>query len=269
MILDADAAHNQLLAALPDPDRRRWLGLLEPVELKLGQVLCEPACAPAHVYFPTTAIVSLLHVLSDGGSSEVAMVGCEGVVGICSFMGGDSTPRRTVVRSAGRGFRIKTHVMKDEFERCTAVKHLVLKYTQALMTQMFQTAVCNRHHSVDQRLCRSLLHSLDRLRGSELKTTHDLLAQMLGVRRSGVTVAMLKLQAAGVIRSLPGHTTVLDRRGLEQRSCECHAVVKREYDRLMPQRIATPQGFSWGGGSVCAAAWERDVHDKDRLAATV
>lgn len=240
MILDADVSANRLFAALPEADRHRWLKLLEPVVLPLGRVLYEPGVRPSHVYFPTTAVVSLLNVLSDGGTAEAAVVGREGIVGICAFMGGGSSPRQTVVRSAGRGFRLKTSVMQEEFEHHTTVKHLVLRYTQALISQMFQTGVCNRHHSVDQRLCRCLLATLDRLHTQELVLTHELIARLLGVRRSSVTDATLRLQADGLIRYLPGHILVLDRPGLERRSCECHAVVKREYARLLPDGLGWP-----------------------------
>ncbi len=238
MPFQSAVTENHLLAALPDADRQRWLAQLEPVALPLGQVLYESGRTPTHVYFPTTAIVSLLYVLDDGGTAEIAMVGHEGVVGIASFMGGHNTPSRAVVRSAGKGFRLKERLIKEEFEDHPSVQHLMLRYTQALITQMSQTAVCNRHHSVDQQLCRCLLHTLDRLRGNELVLTHELIAHMLGVRRGGVTEAALKLQAAGLIRYHPGHITVLDRPGLEHRSCECHSVVKREYDRLLPELVA-------------------------------
>ncbi len=235
-----NAIHNHLLAALPDAERQRWRPQLEPVNLALGQVLGESGWTASHVYFPTTAIVSLLYVLHDGGSTELAVVGREGVVGISAFMGGHSTPSQAVVRSAGRGFRLKAGFIGHAFETQAAVQHLMLRYTQALMTQMAQTAVCNRHHSVDQQLCRCLLHGLDRLPGNELVMTHELIANLLGVRRGGVTEAALKLQAAGLIRYHPGHITVLDRAALERRSCECHAVVKREYDRLLPVQARAP-----------------------------
>ncbi|KNZ31885.1 MAG: Crp/Fnr family transcriptional regulator, partial [Methylibium sp. NZG] len=187
-----------------------------------------------HVYFPTTAIVSLLYVMEDGASAEIAVVGNEGLVGVSLFMGGGSTPSRAVVQSAGRGFRLAAAVMKAEFDRAGPVLHLLLRYTQALITQMLQTAVCNRHHSLDQQLCRWLLLSLDRLEGSELVMTQELIANMLGVRREGVTEGALKLQGAKLIRYSRGRITVLDRPGLEKRTCECYAVVKKEYDRLLP-----------------------------------
>jgi CRP-like cAMP-binding protein len=190
------------------------------------------------VYFPTTAIVSLLYVMEDGASAEIAVVGCEGVVGIALFMGGETTPSRAVVQSAGQGYRLHAPAIKDEFNRSGPVMHLLLRYTQALITQMAQTAVCNRHHSLDQQLCRWLLLSLDRLSGSELVMTQELIANMLGVRREGVTEAALRLQRLGLIRYARGHIMVLDRPALEARVCECYAVVKKEYDRLLPHRQA-------------------------------
>src|SRR5471030_817035 len=225
--------HNHLLAALPHDEWKRWLPHLEKVEMPLGQVLYESGATLSHVYFPTTAIVSLLYVLENGASAEIAVVGNEGLVGISLFMGGESTPSRAVVQSAGNGFRLQSKVVKDEFNRAP-VLHLLLRYTQALITQMSQTAVCNRHHSVDQQLCRWLLLSLDRLQGLELVMTQELIANMLGVRREGVADATGKLQEAGVIRYRRGHIKVLDREKLEGLSCECYAVVKKETDRLLP-----------------------------------
>lgn len=225
---------NHLLAALPTYIQQSWLPQLEPVEMPLGEVLYESGVTLTHVYFPTTAIISLLYVMEDGASAEIAVVGNEGIVGISLFMGGESTPSRAVVQSAGQGFRLKAQVLKEEFNRAGPVLHLLLRYTQALITQMAQTAVCNRHHSLDQQLCRWLLLSLDRLQGDELVMTQELIANMLGVRREGVTEAALKLQSAGLIRYARGRITVLDRAGLEQRTCECYAVVKKEYDRLLP-----------------------------------
>ena len=229
-----DPNANGLIAALSLAEQARWLPLLEPVELPLGQVLYESGRELTHVYFPTTAIVSLLYVMENGASAEIAVVGNEGLVGISLFMGGGSTPSRAVVQSAGQGYRLGAPAMKDEFNRAGPVMHLMLRYTQALITQMAQTAVCNRHHSLDQQLCRWLLLSLDRLPGSELVMTQELIANMLGVRREGVTEAALKLQAAGLIRYTRGRVNVLDRPGLEQRTCECYGVVKKEYDRLLP-----------------------------------
>ena len=234
-----DPRTNDLLAALPAQEFDRWLPQLEPVTLKLGQVLYESGKRMSHVYFPTSAIVSLLYVLEDGASAEIAVVGHEGVVGISLFMGGESTPSRAVVQSAGQGFRLRGQAVKDEFERAGPVMRLMLRYTQALITQMAQTAVCNRHHALDQQLCRWLLLSLDRLEGDELNMTQELIANMLGVRREGVTEAALKLQADGLISYARGHITVLDRPALEERTCECYAVVKHEYDRLLPARTAT------------------------------
>jgi CRP-like cAMP-binding protein len=230
--------HNRLIAALPEEERQHWLLQLEFVDLPLGQVLYESGGTLSHVYFPTTAIVSLLYVMGNGASAEIAVVGNEGIVGISLFMGGDSTSSRAVVQSAGQGFQLKAQSLKEEFNRAGAVLHLLLRYTQALITQMAQTAVCNRHHSLDQQLCRWLLLSLDRLQGNELLMTQELIANMLGVRREGVSEGALKLQHAGLIHYVRGHITVLDRLGLEKRSCECYAVVKKEYDRLLPAQLA-------------------------------
>ena len=235
----SSARQNRLLAALPDAEWQRWRPQLEAVDLPLGHVLYESGRTLSHVYFPATASVSLLFVLEDGASAEIAVVGNEGLVGISLFMGGESTPSRAVVQSAGQGYRLAAQTIKDEFDRSGPVMHLLLRYTQALITQMAQTAVCNRHHTLDQQLCRWLLLSLDRLRGSELVMTQELIANMLGVRREGVTEGALKLQRAGLIRYARGHVTVLDRPGLEKRTCECYAVVKSEYDRLLPPKLAT------------------------------
>jgi CRP-like cAMP-binding protein len=236
--LSTGPTENHLLAALPDTEWQRWLPHLERVEMPLGQVLYEAGGTLSHVYFPTTAIVSLLYVMENGASAEIAVVGNEGIVGISLFMGGDSTSSRAVVQSAGLGLRLKAQIMKDDFNRAGPVLHLLLRYTQALITQMAQTAVCNRHHSLDQQLCRWLLLSLDRLEGNELVMTQELIANMLGVRREGVTEGALKLQTAGLIRYARGHISVLDRDGLQKRSCECYAVVKKEYDRLLPEKAA-------------------------------
>jgi CRP-like cAMP-binding protein len=237
--MDATAHRNHLLAALPTSIQAQWFPQLESVQLLLGEVLYEPGATLSHVYFPTTSIVSLLYVMEDGASAEIAVVGNEGIVGISLFMGGESTPSRAVVQSAGQCFRLKAQTLKEEFNRAGPVLHLLLRYTQALITQMSQTAVCNRHHSLDQQLCRWLLLSLDRLQGDELVMTQELIANMLGVRRGGVTEAALRLQHAGLIRYVRGHITVLDRAGLQQRTCECYAVVKHEYDRLLPEKMAT------------------------------
>ena len=238
MTVSPDPRVNGILAALPEAEWQRWLPQLEAVELPLGEVLYEAGATLKHMYFPTTAIVSLLYVMEDGASAEIALVGNEGLVGVSLFMGGDSTPSRAVVQSAGHGFRLKSKFLKTEFADGGPVMHLLLRYTQALITQMAQTAVCNRHHKVDQQLCRWLLLSLDRLAGNELAMTQELIANMLGVRREGVTEAALKLQKAGLIRYARGRITVLDREKVEKRSCECYAVVKTEYDRLLPDLMA-------------------------------
>jgi CRP-like cAMP-binding protein len=235
----ADASKNRLMAALPEAEWLRWEPHLELVDMALGMVLYEPGSRLTHVYFPTSAIISLLYVMEDGGSAEIAVVGREGIVGISLFMGGESTPSRAVVQSAGQAFRLKANLMLQEFNRAGPALHLLLRYTQALITQMSQTAVCNRHHSLDQQLCRWLLLSLDRLPSNELSMTQELIANMLGVRREGVTQAAGRLQSAGLISYQRGKITVLDRPGLEHRSCECYGVVKREYDRLLPPTIAT------------------------------
>ena len=237
--MSQDVGENTLLSALPASIRDRWSPHLESVELPLAEVVYESGVQLSHVYFPTNAIVSLLYVLENGASAEIAVVGNEGIVGISLFMGGKSTPSRAVVQSGGRGFRLNARILEEEFNRTGPVLHLLLRYTQALITQMAQTAVCNRHHTLDQQLCRWLLLSLDRLQGDELVMTQELIANMLGVRREGVTAGALKLQQAGVIRYARGHITVLDRAGLEKRSCECYLVVKKEYDRLLPPMIAT------------------------------
>jgi len=225
---------NRLLASLPRATYDKLLPLLEPAPLPLGMALYESGGAQGYVYFPTTAIVSLLYVLENGASAEIAITGNEGLVGISLFMGGETTPSRAVVQSAGTGYRLRASVMKKEFESDGDLQHLLLRYTQALITQMAQTAVCNRHHSVDQQLCRWLLLSLDRLPASELVMTQELIANMLGVRREGVTEAAGRLQAAALITYRRGHISVHDRAGLEARVCECYAVVKKEYDRLLP-----------------------------------
>jgi len=233
---------NHLLAALPELAFQGLAPFLEPVALPLGLAVYEAGAAQEYVWFPTDSIVSLLYVLADGASAEIAVTGHEGLVGIALFMGGESTPSRAVVQSAGKGFRLKASVLRKEFERGGALQHLLLRYTQALITQMTQTAVCNRYHSVDQQLCRWLLLSLDRLPGVDLAMTQELIANMLGVRREGVTEAAGKLQADGLIHYSRGHIKVLDRKGLEARVCECYGVVKKEYDRLLPD------SFPRGGG---------------------
>lgn len=231
-----DPRQNQLLAVLAPAEWERWEPHLECVELPLGRVLYESGRKLGHVYFPVDAIVSLLYVMEDGASAEIAVVGREGIVGIAVFMGGESTTNRAIVQSAGRGYRLRAGVLMEEFERGGLVQHLLLRYTQALITQMAQTAVCNRHHNLGQQLCRWLLLSLDRLPGQELVMTQELIANMLGVRREGVTEAAGHLQKAGLIEYQRGHIRVLDRPALERRTCECYAVVRREYERLLPLR---------------------------------
>lgn len=237
------AAHeprqNHLLAALPGEDFGRVGPDLKLVTLPLGQVLYESGSHQRSVYFPTTAIVSLLYMLADGASAEIAVVGNEGIIGVSLFMGGETTPSRAVVQSAGHAYQWTGKLLKEEFTRGGALQHLLLRYTQALLTQMAQTAVCNRHHSLDQQLCRWLLLSLDRLSGNELIMTQELIADMLGVRREGVTEAAGNLQSAGLIKYSRGHITVLDRVGLEARTCECYGVVKREFDRLLPAALVS------------------------------
>ena len=235
--MSSDPLTNHILAALPASDWQRWQPKLEYVAMPLGKVIYETDGPQSHVYFPTTAIVSLLYMMEDGSSAEIAVVGNEGLVGISLFMGGESTTSRAVVQSAGKAFRLSSSVIKDEFNRAP-VLHLLLRYTQALITQMAQTAACNRHHSLDQQLCRWLLLSLDRLQGDDLVMTQELIANMLGVRREGVTESALKLQKANLIQYSRGRSHVLDRAGLELRACECYAVVKKEYERLLPDKTA-------------------------------
>lgn len=229
---------NHLLAALPGVDYERLESHLKRVPLNLGEVLYESGSTLRHVYFPTDSIVSLLYMLENGASAEIAVVGNEGIIGVSLFMGGETTPSRAVVQSAGYAYRLTGQILKEEFIRAGAMQHLLLRYTQALLTQMAQTAVCNRHHSLDQQLCRWLLLSLDRLSSNALVMTQELIANMLGVRREGVTEAAGKLQQAGLIEYTRGRITVLNRAGLEERTCECYAVVKRESDRLLPSRTA-------------------------------
>ena len=230
----ANPKQNHLLAALSASELKRIRRHLELVEMPLGDVVYESGRHIDHVYFPTECIVSLLYVLENGASAEIAVVGNEGVVGVSLFMGGETTPSRAVVQSAGSAYRMQGAVMKQEFTRGGSMQHLMLRYTQALITQMAQTAVCNRHHSVDQQLCRWLLLSIDRLPLPELTMTQELIANMLGVRREGVTEAAGKLQNAGVISYRRGHIKVLDRPKLEGMSCECYEVVRRESARLLP-----------------------------------
>ena len=227
------ATRNRILAALPAADYKRLLPHLEPLPLPLGLTLYEPGVRMTHVYFPTEGIVSLLYVMENGASAEIAVTGNEGLVGVSLFMGGESTPSSALVQSAGHAYRLEARILKREFGRGGELQHLLLRYTQALITQMSQTAVCNRHHAVEQQLCRWLLLSLDRIPSNQVDMTQELIANMLGVRREGVAEAARRLQEAGLIRYRRGRITVLDRPRLEQRVCECYAVVKRETDRLL------------------------------------
>lgn len=228
---------NHVLAALPAADYARLLPDLELTPMPLGWAVYESGGQMGYMYFPTTSIVSLLYVMQNGASAEIAVTGNCGLVGISLFMGGETTPSRAVVQSAGNGYRLKASILKREFALGGHLQHLALRYTQALITQMAQTAVCNRHHTLDQQLCRWLLLTLDRLPGNELVMTQELIANMLGVRREGVTEAAGKLQADGLIHYSRGHIKVLDRAKMEKRVCECYAVVKKEYDRLLPYSI--------------------------------
>ena len=234
-----DSRQNHLLNALPAAEFARLAPHLELISMPLGKVLYESGSQLRHVYFPSTSIVSLLYVMADGASAEIAVVGYEGMVGVALFMGGETTPSRALVQSAGHAYRLPGEILKEEFHRASTLQYLLLRYTQALLTQMAQTAVCNRHHSVDQQLCRWLLLSLDRLPSNKLSMTQELIANMLGVRREGVTDAAGKLQALGLIKYSRGHITVLNRPGLETKCCECYGVVKKEFDRLLP-RTAGP-----------------------------
>ena len=234
MPVPSSPRQNHLLAALPTAAYKRLLPNLELVAMPLGQVLYTSGRALPYVYFPTTCIVSLVYVMANGSSAEIAVTGFEGLLGISLFLGGHTAPNQAVVQSGGHAYRIRAKALKTEFEQGGPLQHLLLLYTQALIAQMAQTAVCNRHHSLDQQLCRWLLLSLDRLRSGELTMTQELIANMLGVRRQGVVVAARNLQRAGLINYKRGHISVLDRPGLEARVCECYAVVKREYDRLLP-----------------------------------
>ncbi len=229
-----DPRQNRLLGALPDDELDRLRPHLEYVTLSLGETLGEPGIPMPFVYFPTESIVSLIYVMADGSSAEIAVVGNEGIVGVSLFMGGESTTSHAVVQSAGHGFRMKGKIVKDAFFQAGPMQRLLLRYTQALLTQMAQTAVCNRHHTVDQQLCRWLLISMDRLPSNQLTMTQELIANMLGVRREGVTEAAGRLQQAGLIQYSRGKITILDRPGLEKRVCECYRVVKKEFDRLLP-----------------------------------
>ena len=232
---------NQILAAMPEAERARLFPHLTLIHLARGTVLNESGVALQHIFFPTNAIVSLLHVTADGSSAEIAVVGNEGAVGVSLFMGGESTPGRSIVQSAGYAYRLAGERLKQEFGRHAEMLHVLLRYTQSLITQMAQTAVCNRHHSLDQQLCRWLLLSLDRTTGNEMTMTQEFIASMLGVRREGVTESAGKLQKDGAIRYARGKITVLDRAQLERCSCECYAVVKKETERLQSYTTATLQ----------------------------
>ena len=239
MVIVMSPLQNHLLAALPPAIQQRLFPMLELVPLPLGKLLYESGDTMRYVYFPTDSIVSLLYVMESGASAEISVVGKDGIVGVSLFMGGESTSSRAVVQSAGSAYRLAGQKLKDEFNRHSELMQLLLRYTQSLITQMAQTAVCNRHHSIDQQLCRWLLLSLDRLPDNKLTMTQELIANMLGVRREGVTEAAGKLQKLGVIDYCRGHITVLDRSKLEALSCECYAVVKRESDRLLPQHASS------------------------------
>lgn len=229
-----DPRQNHVIAALPAEDYARLAPSFEPVPMPLGDVLYEPGTQMAHVYFPTTAIVSLLYVMENGQSAEIAVVGSEGIVGVSLFMGGNTTPSRGIVQSAGHAYRLKGKLLKEEFYRAGPMQRLLLRYTQALLTQMAQTAACNRHHTIDQQLCRWLLLCIDRLPADNLEMTQELIANMLGVRREGVTEAAGRLRKSGLITYSHGKITVLDRAGMEARVCECYGVVRKEFDRLLP-----------------------------------
>lgn len=240
-----DPRQNHLLAALPQAEWARWQSHLEPLDMPLGLVLCEAGSTPAHVYFPTTAIVSLLYVTRDGDSTEFAVVGNDGAVGITLFMGGHATPSQAVVQSAGRGYRLRAQVVQASIERAGPLLDVLLRYTQAVMVQMAQTVVCNRFHSIDHRLSRRLLLSLDRSPHDELSMTHEAAAQLLGVRREGVTQAAFKLQKAGVIRYHRGCIEVIDRPRLERLACECYAVARKEHERLLPMPSKLSNSMAW------------------------
>ena len=258
MSIPHDPSQNHLLDALPEAERARIFPLLEWRSLAPGEALGEPGEPMRYVYFPTTAVVSLQYAMENGSSAEIAVVGNEGLVGVSLFMGGESTTSHAVVRHAGYAYRMKAGLLKEAFTRAGALQQLLLRYTQALLTQMAQTAVCNRHHSVDQQLCRWLLLSLDRLPTSEVAVTQEQIAGMLGVRREGVTEAAGKLQRAGLIAYSRGHITVLDRAGLEARVCECYAVVKREVDRLLPAVAHAAPGVRPGLAGAPAQAAQRN-----------
>lgn len=229
---------NCLFQSIPDAEWARLLPNIEEIEMPLGQTLCEPGEKLSYIYFPSSAIVSLVHELENGTAAEVAVVGKEGLIGISIFMGGETSTTTATIKSAGYGYRIKSEILLKEFNASTSLMQLFLRFTQALITQITQTAVCNRHHLLEQQLCRLLLINLDRLPNNQLIMTQELIARLLGVRREGVTEAALKIQKAGFIKYARGHVTIIDRAGLEKRSCECYQVVKKEYERLLPSRMA-------------------------------
>jgi CRP-like cAMP-binding protein len=233
-----DPHHNHLLAAFPNGEWQRWQSLIEPVELKVGQVLFEPGRAPAHVYFPTSAVVSLVYMTQDGETAEIAVVGNEGVVGVSIFMGGDVTPHEAIVQSAGMAYRLSASTVKNAMEFSNPIMKLMLNYTHAMFSQVSQTAVCNRYHSIDQQLSRRLLQGLDRATSNELLITQEAMASLLGVRREGVTAAALKLQHEGAIQYSRGHIVVHDRQRLERHACECYAFSKKAYFKLLPLPLA-------------------------------
>ncbi|HJV72086.1 Crp/Fnr family transcriptional regulator [Ideonella sp.] len=241
MCIASTPRSNHLIAGLPIDARQRWLPRLERVEVPQGLALHQSGSQMSYAYFPTTAVVSLVYETADGASTELAVVGNEGIVGVELLLGGGSTTSSAVVRTAGEVLRLPPRMMQDEFARAGSAAHLLLRYTMALITQLAQTAVCNRHHSLDQRLCRWLLMSLDRVQGNEVVATQEQIANMLGVRREGVTEGALRLQGLGLIRYARGHILALDRQGLEKQACECYAVVKKEYDRLLPETVTAPQ----------------------------
>lgn len=229
---------NHLFKSIPDSEWQILMPHLELVDLPLGMILCRPGIKMSHVYFPSTAIVSIVHELENGSSPEVATVGREGLLGFSIFMGGGATSSTAIVKSAGAGYRIKSEILLKEFEQCAPLMHLLLRFTQALITQMTQIGVCNRHHLLEQQLCRFLLENLDRLPSNEIAMTQELIARYIGVRREGITEAALKMQANGLIKYARGHITILNRDGIESRACECYKVVKSEYSRLLPEKIA-------------------------------
>lgn len=250
MCISCGLRTNHLIAGLPDDARQRWFPRLERVELPRGLALQESGSQMGYAYFPTTAIVSLVNQMEDGASTEFAVVGNEGVVGVPLLLGGASSPSRAVVRTAGEALRLPARMVQDEIARCGPPAHLLLRYTMALIAQVAQTAVCNRHHSLHQRLCRWLLMSLDRAQGCEVVATQEQIAHLLGARREGVTQAALRLHTLGLIHYRRGHILAPDHEGLERQACECYAVVKKEYDRLLPETVVTPEALSTAAAGI-------------------